>query len=235
MADPGHAFKYGTTIRVAAERDVYPRRCEGRGDRLLRSQDRAPRAGAPRGVAGGGRGCRRRALSRPIAFRSWPRGMICSYVVTEQPLPLPEAYRNARFHVYQLPSATALQRYMSHAALQTITCPDFVGSKRWSGGHRMTVYAWARRRAFPRLPRARSALLRRHATTRACWRTATGSRRPDAADAAAAARARRIEQRALHARPRRQGLRRAASTSSCSTSATAAAPSTCRAASTTPG
>jgi hypothetical protein len=23
-----------------------------------------------------------------------------SYIVTEQPLPLPEAYRNARFHVY---------------------------------------------------------------------------------------------------------------------------------------
>jgi predicted alpha/beta-fold hydrolase len=41
---------------------------------------------------------------------------------------------------------------MSHAALQTVTCPEYVGSRRWSGGHWMTVYAWARRRAFPRLP-----------------------------------------------------------------------------------
>jgi predicted alpha/beta-fold hydrolase len=30
--------------------------------------------------------------------------------------------------------------------------PPFVAARRWSGGHRMTVYAWARSRAFPRLP-----------------------------------------------------------------------------------
>jgi len=28
----------------------------------------------------------------------------------------------------------------------------FVPSRRWSGGHRMTIYTWARRREFPRLP-----------------------------------------------------------------------------------
>ena len=33
-----------------------------------------------------------------------------------------------------------------------MTCPDYVSSSRWRGGHRMTVYAWAKRRAFPRLP-----------------------------------------------------------------------------------
>jgi len=31
-------------------------------------------------------------------------------------------------------------------------CPDYVPTVRWRGGHRMTVYAWARRRAFPQLP-----------------------------------------------------------------------------------
>jgi len=33
-----------------------------------------------------------------------------------------------------------------------MTCPDYIPRARWSGGHRMTVYAWARRREFPRLP-----------------------------------------------------------------------------------
>jgi len=33
-----------------------------------------------------------------------------------------------------------------------MNCPDYLGSSRWRGGHRMTVYAWAKRRAFPRLP-----------------------------------------------------------------------------------
>jgi uncharacterized protein len=33
-----------------------------------------------------------------------------------------------------------------------MTPPDYVPASRWRGGHRMTVYAWARRRAFPRLP-----------------------------------------------------------------------------------
>jgi uncharacterized protein len=31
-------------------------------------------------------------------------------------------------------------------------CPDYVPSRRWSGGHRMTIYTWARRRRFPALP-----------------------------------------------------------------------------------
>ena len=30
--------------------------------------------------------------------------------------------------------------------------PDYVPSRRWRGGHRMTVYAWARSRPLPRLP-----------------------------------------------------------------------------------
>jgi uncharacterized protein len=33
-----------------------------------------------------------------------------------------------------------------------IECPEYVASRRWSGGHRMTVFTWARTRAFPRLP-----------------------------------------------------------------------------------
>ncbi len=43
LADPGHAFKYGTSVRVSAERDVFLEDVEGLGDRLLRSPDRASR------------------------------------------------------------------------------------------------------------------------------------------------------------------------------------------------
>jgi predicted alpha/beta-fold hydrolase len=34
----------------------------------------------------------------------------------------------------------------------SLACPDYVASTRWSGGHWMTLYTWARRREFPRLP-----------------------------------------------------------------------------------
>ncbi len=33
-----------------------------------------------------------------------------------------------------------------------MNCPEYVPSARWCGGHRMTLYAWAKRREFPRLP-----------------------------------------------------------------------------------
>ena len=33
-----------------------------------------------------------------------------------------------------------------------MTVSDYIPTPRWRGGHRMTVYAWARRRAFPHLP-----------------------------------------------------------------------------------
>lgn len=38
------------------------------------------------------------------------------------------------------------------AGAAAIVCPPYVAAARWTGGHRMTVYAWARRRDFPRLP-----------------------------------------------------------------------------------
>ena len=36
------------------------------------------------------------------------------------------------------------------------TVPTFVPRSRWAGGHRMTLYAWGRRRALPTLPAAES-------------------------------------------------------------------------------
>lgn len=37
---------------------------------------------------------------------------------------------------------------------------DYVPLPRWAGGHKMTVYAWARRRRFPRLPAPEARLFR---------------------------------------------------------------------------
>ena len=99
--------------------------------------------------------------------------------------------------------------------------------RRWLGnGHAMTVYAWARGATVSGAARARSPAVscrRRHAGARALLLAAGSSR---AADARRAARPRGIERGALHARAGRQGLARAAGTRCCSTSATAAAPST---------
>ena len=87
---------------------------------------------------------------------------------------------------------------------------------RWlrGGGHWMTIYCWGRAREFPAPAAAGRAAVRgrrRHAGARALP-LAAGSRRASAADPAA--RPRGIERRALHARDRRQGLSRRASTSS---------------------
>ena len=30
--------------------------------------------------------------------------------------------------------------------------PHYIPSRRWRGGHRMTVYAWAKQRRLPQLP-----------------------------------------------------------------------------------
>lgn len=41
------------------------------------------------------------------------------------------------------------------ASASALAWPDrsgYVAARRWSGGHRMTIYTWARRRQFPRLP-----------------------------------------------------------------------------------
>ena len=92
------------------------------------------------------------------------------------------------------------------------------------GGHLMTIYCWGRPRAFPRLPPPADPSLRRRAGHARARALPLAARCRGPSGAAGAARARRIEHRALHARARRQGLRARLQRRSCSTSATAAAP-----------
>ena len=100
LADPGHAWKYGASVRVAAERDVF----------LEETKDSALAI-----------------YSRPVAMRVTERlnaigdfsaltaaqalGLArrydLDYLVTEARLPLPLVHRNAQFQVYTLAAGAA--------------------------------------------------------------------------------------------------------------------------------
>ena len=98
LADPGHAFKYGMSVRVAAARDVL---LEDDKDASVSMYSRAI---AQRVVE------RRRALATfPALTAAEARALAerydLNYLVTEATWPLPEAYRNARFRIYALKPA----------------------------------------------------------------------------------------------------------------------------------
>lgn len=98
LADPGHAFKYGVSVRVAAGRDVL---LEDDKDAAIAMYSRAI---AERVVD------RRRALADfPSLTAARARTLAdrydLNYLVTEAALPLPEVYRNSRFRIYALKPA----------------------------------------------------------------------------------------------------------------------------------
>jgi hypothetical protein len=84
---------------VSAERDVF---LEDVKDAAIAFYDRgialrvSERRAAWQGADADGDG----AISSGDRIQELASRYDLSYVVTEQPLPLPEAYRNARFHVY---------------------------------------------------------------------------------------------------------------------------------------
>jgi hypothetical protein len=95
LADPGHAWKYGTSVRVSAERDVY-----------LEEVKDAAMAIYSREVA-------RRIVERTNALgdfstltpehaRELARRYDLDYLVTTADLPLPLAFRNVQFRIYSL-------------------------------------------------------------------------------------------------------------------------------------
>jgi hypothetical protein len=95
LADPGHAFKYGVSVRVAAGRDVL---LEDDKDSAIALYSRAI---AERVVD------RRRALQdfpslTAAQARTLAERYDLDYLVTEAALPLPEVYRNSQFRIYAL-------------------------------------------------------------------------------------------------------------------------------------
>ena len=98
FADPGHSWKFGTSVRIGAERDV-----------LLEEVKDSALAIYSRDVAA-------RVMDRTMAVDDFTRltpekaralamRYDLDYLVTATEMPLPEAYRNGTFHVYALRDA----------------------------------------------------------------------------------------------------------------------------------
>jgi hypothetical protein len=96
LADPGHAWKYGTSVRVAAERDVFLEEVKDSAVAIY-SRDVAVRF-LERVRASLDFDQMTADRARDLAAR-----YDLDYLVFEKDLPLPVAYRNARFKVYLLP------------------------------------------------------------------------------------------------------------------------------------
>ena len=95
LADPGHAWKYGTSVRVAAGRDVFLEDVKDSAIAMY-SRDVALRV-VERARALGDLGSLTPDSARTLATR-----YDLDYVVAEQPFALPVAYRNSRFVIYRL-------------------------------------------------------------------------------------------------------------------------------------
>jgi len=95
LADPGHAWRFGTSLRVSAERDVL---IEDVKDIAIGMYDRGV---AIRNME------RRAALGdygslSPAQFQILATRYDLQYLVTDRSEPFDEIYRNARFYVYRL-------------------------------------------------------------------------------------------------------------------------------------
>jgi hypothetical protein len=95
LADPGHAWKYGTSVRVAAGRDVFMEDVKDSAiamyarDVAVRVVERTRAIGDFTALTP------ERALELAAEYD-------LTYLVTEQPSSLPVAYRNSRFGIYRL-------------------------------------------------------------------------------------------------------------------------------------
>jgi hypothetical protein len=95
LADPGHAWKYGSSVRVTGERDVY---LEEVKDLALALYSRDVAVEALRRIAD----VRDFDSLTPEQFRALAVRYDLDYLVLEREVDLPVAYRNNRFRVYSL-------------------------------------------------------------------------------------------------------------------------------------
>jgi len=95
LADPSHAWRYGTSVRVAAGRDVL---LEEVKDTAMAMYSRRVAMGVAERIGAIGDF---NALT-PASARALADRFDIDYLVTERALDLPVAYRNARFSVYRL-------------------------------------------------------------------------------------------------------------------------------------
>jgi hypothetical protein len=99
LADPGHAWRYGSSLRVSAHRDVFLEDVKD-GSIAMYTRAIAMRV-AERRAALGDSAALTEAAVRRLATR-----YDLDYFVSEREFALPEVYRNARFRVYRLHERT---------------------------------------------------------------------------------------------------------------------------------
>lgn len=97
LADPGHAWKYGTSVRVSAERDVFLEEVKDAALAIY-SRDVAVRV-VERTNAVGDFSTLTADHARDLARR-----YDLDYLITTADLPLPVAYRNDQFRIYAIAS-----------------------------------------------------------------------------------------------------------------------------------
>lgn len=95
LADPSHAWRYGTSVRVAAGRDVYLEEVKDTAMAMY-SRRVAIRVAERIGAIGDFN-----ALT-PASARGLAARFGLDFLVTERTMELPLAYRNAEFAIYRL-------------------------------------------------------------------------------------------------------------------------------------
>ena len=102
LADPGHAWKYGSSVRVSGERDVYIEEVKDLALALY-SRDVAvealKRIDAARGFE----------TFTPDQLRALATRYDLDYLVVDRDVDLPVAYRNAQFRVYSLQAGPTIR------------------------------------------------------------------------------------------------------------------------------
>ncbi len=95
LADPGHAWKYGTSVRVAGERDVYVEEVK---DLALALYSREVAVESLQRI----HDAQNFDTLSPAHLRTLAARYDLDYLVTDRDLDLPAAYRNEQFRIYDL-------------------------------------------------------------------------------------------------------------------------------------
>ena len=102
LADPGHAWKYGTSVRVSGERDVY---LEEVKDLALALYSRDVAVESLKRI----RDAQNFDALSPDQLRALATRYDLDYLVVDRDVDLPIAYRNEQFRVYSLQQAPAVK------------------------------------------------------------------------------------------------------------------------------
>ncbi len=95
LADPGHAWKYGTSVRVAGERDVY---LEEVKDLALALYSREVAVESLQRI----HDAQHFDTLSPAHLRALAARYDLDYLVIDRDVDLPVAYRNEQFRIYDL-------------------------------------------------------------------------------------------------------------------------------------